>query len=183
VTGVQAVLAGGPEHGRRIEISRPYPRYINLETTEWGLRGLTAPPPPPRPRWWRDPLGWLRWQSPEPWLTRPIPGPLSCVYRHSGFLDDDSPVYWYGGPDITPPADPAEVMRHLLAKANEIPPWERMGGRGHWEMGPEWYGAIRAMPQLAYTEPPSEPAAYSPLLGSPVKITFGSPRYVNRGTP
>jgi hypothetical protein len=180
-----AVLAGGPEHGRRIGVTRPYPLYIRLETAAWGLMGFTRPEQPPRPRWWRSPLGWLRWQPWPDWPPASLPvSSQSCAYRHNGFLADDTPVYWYGGPDIAPPSDPNEVMRHLLARLAEVPPWERHSGRGHWEMGMEWYAAIRAVPaavQLAAM--PMDPRDPAPLLGAPVKITFGSPRLVARDTP
>jgi hypothetical protein len=167
----QAVLAGGPEHGRRLEIASSRPRYIHLETSGWMPAMFTQPP---RPSVWRHPLAWRRWQKV---MARPVPDPQSCVYRHNGFLADGTPVYWYGGPDTAPPASPEAVVRHLFTVLNEASPYDRLPGRGHWEMGMEWYTAIRAAPTL------SPGPLDDSLFGNPVKITFGSPRYVTRDTP
>lgn len=177
-----AILAGGPHHGKRLDDVEP--REITI---------AVMPPTPlvavpkQRPKFLSDPLGWWRWKqgvSIEP-IER-LPAPQQHLYRATGYLDDGTRVYWWQGEYAgEPPFDGADVLRRMWTVASE---YERdhpfaatdpFGGDTRWEMGPDWYAALRR----AAIGLPGNPQPGDTIFARPVRVTTGSPRIVTEDTP
>jgi hypothetical protein len=158
----EAILAGGPLHGKRLAVSAQ--QYVTAAAADFSWLALASAP---RPSFWRHPLAWRRWQPPPP-LSEPTYTQYS--YRAAGHLTDGTPVYWFAGPDIQPPAASDDVLRHLYQTAAQVSPARRHAPGMHWVMGPEWYAAVRRVPSTVTWDMDNQ------LLGIPVKVSHGAPR-------
>lgn len=135
-----------------------------------------------RPRFWADPIGWFRWKpSTSIEAADTMPAVSQHLYRVAGFLDDDTRVYWYQGPHAgDPPPEASDVLRavwQVMDDRKRDHPGDRIGLR--WEMGPEWYAAVRR----ASIGSPGPPMPGDVLFAYPVRVTTGSPRLVTEDTP
>jgi hypothetical protein len=174
VTGI--VLAGGPMHGRRLaEDPGDALTYLTAVSGFTSIAGLWATRPP-RPSWWRHPLAWRRWR-PE---AVPVPDTTAQqhLYRRNGTLaDGTTAVFWWVGRDSDPPPDLDGIIC-VLAEVHRRALNEFVYG-GWWEMGGDWYNAIRRV----LAESPGEPALGDRLLGREVRVTVVSPRIVTKEMP
>ena len=163
-----AILAGGPEHGKRIAVSS---EYVTLAAADFNWLALA---PAPRPSFWRHPLHWYRWQPP---VSLAEPTYTQHSYRAAGHLTDGTRVYWYAGPDKPPPANTDDTLRYLYETAAKVSPARRNAPGMHWVMGPEWYAAVRQVPTTITWDMDNS------LLGIPVKVSYGSPRLTTVDEP
>jgi hypothetical protein len=171
----RGILAGGPLHGKRLDEAAGEHLGVVASVPVHSLWSRI----PPRPRWWRDPLGWLHWVPPE---RAPVPESVFVqhLYRANGQLRDGTLVLWWCGRyDGEPPADPDTALHLLMAESARVPPWDRQ--RAHWEMSMEWFTAIRRAAGIYGLDDGPNPGDV--LLGAEVRVTVGSPRLVTEETP
>ena len=96
MTRINAILAGGPVHGRRIQVSAGCSEYLAPYADPDDIARLTAPVRvPPRPPWWR--LAQRRRRTGLPDVPDATFTLLS--YRPDGHLDDGTAIYWLNDSD------------------------------------------------------------------------------------
>lgn len=177
---MRAILAGGPSelHGRILDLV--HEQYVTLVQPP---TPLYAHLPPPRPRFWADPIGYFRWKpgTTLDMMSTSIPAPVQHLYRAAGWLDDDTRVYWWQGTYAGSPPPARDDVLALLYQTLRDFERDHIGDRAqaHWEMGPEWFEAV----QNAAIGLPFEQHPNDMLTGYSVKVTTGSPRLVTTNTP
>lgn len=156
---MNVILAGGPEHGRRLDLGSDVKEYVTVAAT---------PLPPissadPRPSWWQ-PIRRLRWKLPPP----PAPPSLTqCSYRRDGELADGTPVYWFRPGLSTAPPQEGELQSFLFDALYAVPPRDRQSAV--WVMDPDWHRKVCHL--AAEPDPGDRPPVPSLLLGRPVRVT------------
>lgn len=166
----RAVLAGGPRHGQRITV-QPSGDYLAMPTA--------GPPPlvaaqPKRPSW-LHPVRRLRYTPPPP----PEPPKLTTlIYRPDGQLGDGTRIYWYRGTSEPPPPGTKAAWQQLVDAYEATSPRDRWNHRIHWEMGLDWYKAIRRTTDPDGDEDEWEPQEGDMVLGIPIIVhgPVGTPR-------
>jgi len=97
------ILAGGPEHGRRLRMGDDVKEYVTVASLPPGA--FLPAQVQPRPPWWH-PVRRRRWRPPLP----PAPPEFTQYsYRRDGQLSDGTPVYWLQDAK-EPPAMTSEVI-------------------------------------------------------------------------
>jgi hypothetical protein len=161
----EAILAGGPEHGRRLKLHDGVKEYVTVAALPPQDSFLARPRPP----WWR-PLKRRRWKP-------PVPSPPSVAqrsYRRDGQLADGTLIYWFReGLSVRPPAE-GELYPFLVDALYAVPPRDRMDAR--WVMDLEWYKkcrrhALQYAPDAEDDEEKWIPSSRDELLGKPVTVT------------
>jgi hypothetical protein len=167
-----AVLAGGPYHGKRI---RTATRQITMVYTP--PIPLAATRPAPRPKLWRDPRGWIAWKPGAAIDVGAELGVSQHLYVYTADGHDGSRVYmWQGAYAGTPPADNDDVLHAVYAAMKAADPADWDGG--HVEMGPDWWQAVRRAAFTSVGGGDLYAATHDSLFGLPVRVTHGSPRIV-----
>lgn len=174
MTSMMAILAGGPDHGKRIT----NPGSDHLETVAVAKAPLSALDhviTRPRPIWWKDPIGWWQWTQPEPPTWTPGLEFTKHLYTRNGSLKDGTAVYWHQGVYQPPPENARELAANLYEAMERCHPADRTSA--HWEMGSDWHGAIRR--HLTPVTPGGDDYVSTPqdlLLSYPVRVSAGAPR-------
>ena len=155
---MNVILAGGPEHGRRLSLGSDVREYVTVAAA-------TLPPissADPRPPWWQ-PIRRLRWKPSPP----PAPPTFTqCSYRRDGELADGTPVYWFRPGLSTQPPEEGKLYPFLADALHAIPPRDRHAAV--WVMDPDWYGKVCRV--SGYGDE-TQPAPGDMLLGRPVRVT------------
>ncbi len=165
----EAILAGGPLHGRRLDVrdgAKGYETYI----VEQPLPASA----PPRPPWWQPLRRRHRKRAAIAAIPRPLGELARCAYRRDGQLSDGTPVYWHReGLSIRPPGE-GKLHPFLVDALYAVPARDRMHAR--WVMDLEWWKKARREaceynPKLDRDESKWIPSVRDELLGKPVRVT------------
>ena len=184
----EALLAGGPQDGKRIAVSDG-----TLTVTAAYARPVPwQPPPEPRPSWWRHPVRWFRWKPP---LPQPMPEYTQLAYRDTGNVRDGARVFeidsdwpWFRGQEA---AGDGDLYRSLVTAWSAAHPMIRQDRDTRWVMNRDWYMRVRAIGGNERSDPDhDDPGKWEPdprdcLLGVPIAVTGdgGAPHIENRRYP
>lgn len=171
---MRALLAGGPYHGQEIEVADGQPIFVTATTPP--ITDLFASAPkPPQPPWWkfRERKRWSKLPDPSV-VTMPTFNQVQYRLLKLGY---GSCVYWYAGEALEPPSTETELMHYLLRVVRDADPRTRMNS--HWEMGADWFYAIRSKLSIPFV-PPTGPQPGDMFMGLEVKVEpgAGAPRIV-----
>lgn len=161
---MKALLAGGPYHGREVEI--PDGQSYYLVAIAPPITTFFREAKPPRPPWHHPRARRLWDRTPE--LTYDAPTFHQVEYRKIA-----PHLFSFAGDALHPPVSASELMHYVYRALGEADPALRQ--MGHWEMGGEWYAAIRhALSHPGHHHPGDS------LLGMTVRIhgSLGMPRIV-----
>ena len=128
-----AILVGGPNDGKNIAVAG-HTNYVEAVF----MMPLAVIITTPRPRWWRHPVGWLRWKPPPP---PPEPKLIQLRYAADGTTDNGRRVFrltspWqpYRGPDAV--QDGGGIYPALAKAMYAVHPAIRQHSGTRWVMNP-----------------------------------------------